>query len=328
MRRNVSTFADRDRRIRGDTNRYSSLRSLQLIERKQPEPSYYEMKKALKFGRTSSLSGPTISATSDTPSPTMAPTNSRKKRNPRETPSPTASTKEPTNSPYPTHSPSMRPSHMPSETPSSRPSPVPSEQPSLEPTLEPTQSPTPEPTSWDSGYAFKLRLYWSPDYFWQETYDESWWCMECTQCDEYSLGDGPKSGCKAPGSSGSSCKPGNMIWIRKCKDKRRDYRFNIIKNQGSGDQIRVHDSNMCLSTVDNLYLEVQTCHSSKSNQLWKPIEDTNKFELRPYSQRDWSPRKAVCLSQMHHPKDKELVGLHRCRIALGHETLYWAEYHQ
>jgi hypothetical protein len=31
---------------------------------------------------------------------------------------------------------------------------------------------------------------------------------------------------------------------------------------------------------------------------------------------------------MHHPKDKELVGLHRCRTTRDDETMYWEEYYR
>jgi hypothetical protein len=150
--------------------------------------------------------------------------------------------------------------------------------------------------------------------------------MECTKCNEYSLGDGPNHGCVVPGNTGSSCQEGHMIWIRRCKDDRRDYKFNILKNSGSGDQVRVEDTNLCLSTVNNRYLELKTCNKNSSRQLFKPITNIHKFELRPYHQRNWSISDAQCLSQLHHPKDKELVGLHQCQTARNHETLFWEEY--
>lgn len=178
----------------------------------------------------------------------------------------------------------------------------------------------------DPNYRFQLRLYWHQNFFWQETHEETWWCMECTKCDEYSLGDGPNHGCVVPGSAGSSCQEGHMIWIRRCKDDRRLYEFNILKNSGSGDQVRVDGTNLCLSTVDNRYLELKKCNKDSSRQLFKPVTNLSKFELLPYYQRNWSISNARCLSQLHHPKDKELVGLHQCETARNHQTLYWEEY--
>lgn len=154
----------------------------------------------------------------------------------------------------------------------------------------------------DSNYRFQLRLYWQNGYTWQETTREAWWCMQCARCNKFSLGDGPNVGCKVTGSNGSSCRAGDNIWIRQCKDRSRDYQFNIIKNPGSGDQVRVDGTNLCLSTVNNRYLELRDCDRSSPRQLWKGIDNINKFELRPYHQRDWGLSDAKCLSQLHHPK--------------------------
>ncbi|CAJ1933102.1 unnamed protein product [Cylindrotheca closterium] len=183
-------------------------------------------------------------------------------------------------------------------------------------------------TTQSSSGGFMLRLYWQSSYFWQETHAETWWCLECTKCDEFSLGDGPNHGCVVPGNNGGSCREGYTVWIRKCKDTRRHFKWDILKNSGSGDQVRARDSNLCLSTVSNRYVEMKQCDSGSSRQLFMPITDINKFELRPYHQRTWPRSSSKCLSQLHHPKDKELVGLHSCETARNHETIYWEEYHR
>lgn len=167
-------------------------------------------------------------------------------------------------------------------------------------TQAPTDKPTMPPQS-NSG-SFMLRLYWQSSYYWQETHSETWWCLECTKCDEFSLGDGPKHGCSVPGDNGSSCREGHTIWIRKCKDTRRNFKWQILKNSGSGDQIRASGSNLCLSTRSNKYIEMKQCNSNSQNQLFKSISNLNRFELRPYYQRNWSMNDAKCLSQLHHPK--------------------------
>jgi hypothetical protein len=263
---------------------------MQVLAERKDVPPNHAAKITLKLARAAVF-------VANTPAtPTASPTASRKVMDP--TPSPTASTKAPTK--YPTKFPTASPT-----------------------TKAPTRQPTPQPTRESS---FQLRLYWESKYFWQETHRETWWCMECTKCNEYSLGDGPNHGCVVPGNTGSSCQEGHMIWIRKCKDNSRDYKFNILKNSGSGDQVRVEDTNLCLSTVRNRYLELKTCDKNSSRQLFKPITNIHKFELRPYSQRNWSISDAQCLSQLHHPKDKELVGLHQCETARNHETLFWEEY--
>ena len=120
-------------------------------------------------------------------------------------------------------------------------------------TNKPTQKPTQSPQGsglGDPNYRFKLRLYWHPSYFWQETHDEAWWCMECTKCRGYSLNNGKDAYCKIPGKSGESCEAGMHLWIMECQDD-RDFQFNILKNPGSGDQVRVHGTNLCLQTKEN-----------------------------------------------------------------------------
>jgi hypothetical protein len=47
---------------------------------------------------------------------------------------------------------------------------------------------------------------------------------------------------------------------------------------------------------------LRTCDNSKSNQLWAAMPNRNKFEIRPYDQRNLSVNDARCLSQLHHPK--------------------------
>lgn len=173
--------------------------------------------------------------------------------------------------------------------------------------------------------SFQLRLYWQQGYFWQETTAETWWCMECAKCNSYGLEDGHMYGCKTPGPSGTSCREGYSMWIRNCNDRSHDYRFKIIKNNRSGDQIQVVGTNLCLSLVER-FLELRRCDSSKSRQLFAPITDKNRFILRPYNQRTWSERVGECISQLHHPKDKEMLGLHNCREAREHTTIFWQEY--
>lgn len=228
------------------------------------------------------------------------------------TPSPTTSS-SPTSIP-PTPSPTFAPTTL---KPSAMPSLSPSEIPTIAPTIEPVVS-----------HDFMVRLYWHPEFYWQETYEETWWCMECAECKRFNLGDGWEGDCVSPGDTPASCDEGDQIWVRKCKDKRRLYTFEVINNFGSGDQVRVHGTLLCFSMKNEIYLELRTCDRTKPEQLFTPIENTKKFELRPYDERGLSDREANCLSQRHHPKDKEMVGMFRCRTNINHETNYWTEFYR
>mmetsp|Transcript_37632 Transcript_37632/g.91337 ORF Transcript_37632/g.91337 Transcript_37632/m.91337 type:complete len:347 (-) Transcript_37632:1939-2979(-) len=147
--------------------------------------------------------------------------------------------------------------------------------------------------------AKKLKMFWD-NYFWQETYTEAFWCMTCTECETLTTGDGWEGGCKEP--ENNQCEEGHLIWIMKCRDTRN--RFEIIENKSSGNQIRIYGTNLCFSTINGRWLELKPCDNRLSNQLWTPFSDRNKFELRPYSQRDRPTNDATCLSQLHHPKGR------------------------
>lgn len=150
--------------------------------------------------------------------------------------------------------------------------------------------------------------------------------MECAECDDYSTGDGPDVGCEVAGTSSSDCRDGDMVWLRDCRTRSRLFEWNVIKNDKSGDMIRADGTDLCFSTVNDRYLEMKECNPKDSKQLWASVDSLSQFELRPYYQRNWARRDAWCLSQRHHPKDKEMVGLHRCSTAHGDETGYWGEY--
>lgn len=153
----------------------------------------------------------------------------------------------------------------------------------------------------DPFYKFMVRLFYDPLYFWQETFDESWWCMECTRCENYTLDDGEDANCTIPGPSSASCLEDDNIWIMKC-NRRGDFEYNVVKNLGSGDQIRVDSTNLCFSTFNNTFLELKTCNNTDTRQLWMPITNLSKFVLRPYEPSYPHLNNSLCLTQMHHPK--------------------------
>lgn len=147
--------------------------------------------------------------------------------------------------------------------------------------------------------------------------------MTCTKCDTLTTGDGWEGGCKSP--ENNQCEEGRLIWIQKCRDTRN--RFEMVDNGRSGFQVRVYGANLCFSTIDGRYLELKNCDKGQPNQQWAQISDRNKFELRPYSQRNRSVNRASCLSQLHHPKASEVVALRPCRENINHDTNYWTEYY-
>lgn len=145
--------------------------------------------KVLKGTSTPSL----VAVTSDAakrPEPTVLPS-----RPPVEPGSPTAYPTEPTDKNYivrpptPTPNPTTKIVEHTDNAPLRSPIFAPT---TLSPTRAPTPLPTARPTTMqptfppiDPSYAFKMRLFWQHGYYWQESFEEVWYCLECTRCNSY-----------------------------------------------------------------------------------------------------------------------------------------------
>ncbi|CAJ1947359.1 unnamed protein product [Cylindrotheca closterium] len=282
---------------------------------------------------------PTANPTTPSPTTTMRPSNvPTVSQMPSETPSEAPSV-TPTMSSRPTISPSLRPtasnfpsqipsiSQIPSLSPSKEPSTSkePSHVPSELPSLEPSVSLMPSYSTISPDYSFKIRLQWQESYFWQEEKVERWWCLECVRCTSYGGGDGNQHGCKSYGTGDEgACQRGDSIWIRDCRE--RSNRFNVLENRDSGNMLRIATTDLCVTRQRRRWLMVDYCDRTDMKQQFVPWEDYDKFELRPLEQRDLGEREADCISQLHHPKQDELVSLHNCRLCRIYETRYWQVY--
>ncbi|KAL3929009.1 MAG: hypothetical protein SGBAC_012395, partial [Bacillariaceae sp.] len=257
-------------------------------------------------------------------SPSLGPTVSKEPTNvPSLVPSQKPST-GPTQHPTMTFQPSRYPTRSPTPRPTQPPTPSPTPSPTLRPTPRPTPQPTPSPTHQPIApppdNSFKIRLYWDPSYFWQETKEEAWWCLECVKCAEYGGMDAPDHGCVSYGTGDEGrCKAGDSIWVRDCRS--RGNRFNVEKSAGREFMLRIATTNLCVERIRNNhpFLFLQGCDRNNPYQRFNPWNNYNKFELRPPGSRD-------CISQAHHPKSGELVSMHNCDLADRDETLYWERY--
>ena len=90
-------------------------------------------------------------------------------------------------------------------------------------------------------------------------------------------------------------------------------------------QIRLDGTNLCLDR-NNRYLRARICNSGDEDQWWAPVLDLEKFELKPLDHQHLDERDARCASQLHHPKDEEVVSMHNCRLSRIYETQFWEEY--
>lgn len=75
---------------------------------------------------------------------------------------------------------------------------------------------------------------------------------------------------------------------------------------------------MCLTadgTGKGNPIKVKPCNNS-SKQKFEGLKNYGKFELKPND-------KEKCVSQMHHPKAKEIVYPESCKKTRGSDTTYW-----
>ncbi|KAL3936485.1 MAG: hypothetical protein SGBAC_008205 [Bacillariaceae sp.] len=201
---------------------------------------------------------------------------------------------------------------------------APSSSPSMVPSGEPSLSQNPTWTRISSNWDFKVRLQWQSSYFWQEEKTERFWCLECVKCDEYGRGDGWEHGCRAYGSgSNNNCRNGDSLWIRDCRS--RGNRFNVLQIDQKSFMLRLDNTNLCIERR-NKHLMFRPCDENDMDQQFVPWYDWNKFELRPLAMESWGEREADCVSQLHHPKQDEVVGMHNCRLSRIYETRHWERY--
>mmetsp|Transcript_15283 Transcript_15283/g.32856 ORF Transcript_15283/g.32856 Transcript_15283/m.32856 type:complete len:203 (+) Transcript_15283:2-610(+) len=195
-----------------------------------------------------------------------------------------------------------RPVDIPTLTPTtSQPTKRPSSRPTKIPTSKPTQKPTPSPrplSNASTSRNFRLRLYWQRGYYWQESRDEMWFCMECR----------------------NKCRNADSIYVDRCSKSSWQQRFVAV-----GDTLRpAHDPSLCLTTTgysEEDPIRVYGCGGSRSDQQrFEGFRAQGKFELQPRGDSKH------CVSQMHHPKKFERIYPEECRKTRDHDTTYWVVY--
>lgn len=138
-------------------------------------------------------------------------------------------------------------------------------------------------------------------------------------------------GCRRYGSGhASNCREDDLLWIMDCRS--RGARFNVLQNKDNdgrdiGYQLRLDGTNFCMKRI-GMHVVVKKCDSGDVNQRfvgWSSNE-MGKFPLRPYTMKDWSERDALCISNWHHPKPEEVIGMRNCREERRYNTVYWEEY--
>lgn len=151
-----------------------------------------------------------------------------------------------------------------------------------------------------SSKGFKLKMYWEPSYYWQESHRETFWCMQCRN---------------------NECRSGKNVQIRDCRGV--NTRFEFV---GSGAiQIKVSGTDLCMTMVGGDELQLKSCNSGDNNQKFNAGQgdfNSKRFEI-------YSVSKNGCIANPHHPRDKEIpfnqnqcVNPRDSRV----RTSYWVKY--
>ncbi len=154
---------------------------------------------------------------------------------------------------------------------------------------------TPSSSSIKPTRPFRLRIYWQRGYNWQNSSSEKWWCAECT----------------------GNCSSDSRLQIRKCSQTSRQKWVAVDKS------IRfAPNTSLCLTASGvggKNPLRLKRCNGG-SDQKFDGVQVPGRFELHP------SSNPSRCISQHHHPKDKEHLYPEICTKARSAKTSYWQVY--
>ena len=96
----------------------------------------------------------------------------------------------------------------------------------------------------------------------------------------------------------------------------------LVDTSLKGDQIQVHDTNLCLSQSGDRAISLQNCNSSKIEQRFVGFTSEGggkAMELTPANVTGSDK----CLTQHHHPRVGERIFVEDCKKARRSDTNLW-----
>ncbi|KAL9188111.1 hypothetical protein ACHAXT_006489 [Thalassiosira profunda] len=143
---------------------------------------------------------------------------------------------------------------------------------------------------------FRLRLHWQPNFRWQGSAKERFWCMECR----------------------GGCRLNNSLQISHCGEEARQKFIAIQKT------LRPATNPSLCATVTGYGgtddpLKLRRCNRSPA-QNFDEVRAAGKFELQPANNY------GRCISQHHHPKDKEALFPEKCEKTRKFDTTHWVAF--
>jgi hypothetical protein len=189
---------------------------------------------------------------------------------------------------------------------------------------------------------FCLRLHWQRGYIWQESPKEAWYCAACAVCDPDNIFGGLKNytikshcregmslaitGCDPPKrNEGKSQNEGNgqpigskiAIFTRLKKTSRGLFDADNL----DGNQIQVHNNNLCLQKVGKRDVLLKRCNALSTQQRFLGFRSGGQtMELVPLTDRK------RCLTQHHEPRPNEKIYAEECFKARRSETSFWTSF--
>jgi len=164
---------------------------------------------------------------------------------------------------------------------------------------------------------------------WQDEKEERKYCISCCLCDELNFSEFPED----LNCGSSFCNAGDQLWLRNC-DEGHGAEFKTMYTD-DGLMIQVVDSGRsetawpqtCVTRTRKHYMQVQTCNATDPTQKWKSISDNHEFNLISYYQHKGEEKnETYCVTQHHHPKDYEILGMKDCLLAEIDNTALWVTY--
>lgn len=126
--------------------------------------------------------------------------------------------------------------------------------------------------------------------------------------------------------------PGDQLWVRDCQE---DYGavFRVNQDDQPGIMLEVLDSGrsqtvpgQCLTRTEKHYVQVQSCNTNYPTQRWRSISTTQPFPLIPYYKNSLDGNETYCVTQHHHPKSNEILGMKGCLEAFSVDVGKWVVY--
>ena len=157
---------------------------------------------------------------------------------------------------------------------------------------------------------------------WQEDPRQMWFCMACAHCNENDFEDN----CDVR----NYCNNGMMLALTECKPNKWSpaAKFTLLPHNGElfdleGDQIKVSNTNLCLSLSGVRAIKLETCDASKIEQRFEGFKTDGGggMEIAPSKRND-----DRCLTQHHHPREGERIFSEECRLARISDTNLWTVY--